>query len=159
MQRFHSHDLRRGRHSRSGGIYLVTTAVVGRRAVFASFAVARIAAEELHRAGTAGIADSLAWVVMPDHVHWLAGMRAAPLAEVVRAFKGRTARRANVARGCRGSLWQVGYHESALRAEEDVRAWVRYLVWNPVRSGLVERIGDYPFWDTCWVEAGAEWLG
>jgi hypothetical protein len=27
----------------------------------------------------------------------------------------------------------------------------RYIVYNPVRAGLVSRIGDYPHWDAVWV--------
>jgi len=27
----------------------------------------------------------------------------------------------------------------------------RYIIGNPVRSGLVQRVGDYPFWDAVWL--------
>jgi hypothetical protein len=27
----------------------------------------------------------------------------------------------------------------------------RYVVMNPVRAGLVSRVGDYPFWDAAWI--------
>jgi hypothetical protein len=27
----------------------------------------------------------------------------------------------------------------------------RYLVANPLRPGLVERIGDYPYWNAVWL--------
>jgi len=27
----------------------------------------------------------------------------------------------------------------------------RYIVANPLRAGLVERIGDYPLWDATWL--------
>jgi len=27
----------------------------------------------------------------------------------------------------------------------------RYIVMNPKRAGLVERVGDYPHWDAIWL--------
>ncbi|MBB5859537.1 hypothetical protein GGR69_001194 [Xanthomonas arboricola] len=27
----------------------------------------------------------------------------------------------------------------------------RYLIANPLRAGLVARVGDYPFWDAIWL--------
>ena len=27
----------------------------------------------------------------------------------------------------------------------------RYVVANPLRAGLVERIGDYPYWNAVWI--------
>ena len=48
-------------------------------------------------------------------------------------------------------LWQTGFHDHALRREEDLAATARYLIANPLRAGLVQRVGDYPFWDAVWV--------
>jgi putative transposase len=38
-----------------------------------------------------------------------------------------------------------------LRDEDDVKDWARYIVANPVRAGLVKRVGDYPHWDAVWL--------
>jgi hypothetical protein len=27
----------------------------------------------------------------------------------------------------------------------------RYIIANPLRAGLVDRIGDYPLWDAMWL--------
>jgi len=48
-------------------------------------------------------------------------------------------------------VWQPGFHDHALRKEEDVRAVARYVVANPLRAGLVQRIGDYPHWNAIWL--------
>ena len=37
------------------------------------------------------------------------------------------------------------------RLYEDVRAVARYIIANPLRAGLCERIGDYPLWDAAWL--------
>ncbi|MCP6134586.1 hypothetical protein NL393_35965, partial [Klebsiella pneumoniae] len=48
-------------------------------------------------------------------------------------------------------IWQVGYHDRALRHDSDVRNIARYIITNPVRAGLVARVGDYPHWDAVWL--------
>jgi REP element-mobilizing transposase RayT len=41
-------------------------------------------------------------------------------------------------------VWQNGYHDHGLRNDEDYRARVRYVMQNPVRAGLVNRIEEFP---------------
>ena len=53
--------------------------------------------------------------------------------------------------GSQGGLWQRGYHDRALRRDEDLKAAARYIVMNPLRAGLVKRPGDYPLWDAVWL--------
>jgi hypothetical protein len=47
------------------------------------------------------------------------------------------------ARGQRGRLWQEGFFEHVVRAEEDFESIVAYIVWNPVRAGLCQGPGEY----------------
>ena len=44
-----------------------------------------------------------------------------------------------------GPLWQTGYHDHVLRAEDARLGVARYVLLNPVRAGLVENAEDYPF--------------
>jgi REP element-mobilizing transposase RayT len=44
-------------------------------------------------------------------------------------------------------LWQKGFHDRAIRTEADLPAIGRYIVTNPVRAGLVSRVGAYPHRD------------
>nr|EPB97991.1 hypothetical protein L321_00197 [Pseudomonas plecoglossicida NB2011] len=48
-------------------------------------------------------------------------------------------------------VWQAGYHDRALRREEDVVMAARYIIANPLRAGLADKVGDYPHWDAVWV--------
>ena len=138
--------LRIGRYSESGRIYLVTTATLGRRRVFDDFACARCLVGEMRRLAERGGVVSLAWVVMPDHLHWLLQLgEGADLSESIRALKGRSAHRLG------GPLWQRAFHDRALRREDDLLAAARYVVANPLRAGLVTRLGDYPHWDAVWL--------
>ena len=145
-------DLRKGRFSAPGHEYLVTTVTNGRLPVFADFHCARALVHALRDAGDAGMADWLAWVIMPDHFHALLtlGPRA-DLGSVMHLVKGRSARLINARLGRRDRLWQPKFHDHALRAEEDRAAVARYIVANPLRAGLVRRVGDYPHWDCVWL--------
>lgn len=93
-----------------------------------------------------GRADTLCFVVMPDHLHWLMVLRAGTLSETVRLFKGRSARELG------RPLWQANFFGHAVRGDEDLRKLARYIVANPLRSGIVEHIADFPLWDAIWLE-------
>lgn len=150
-ERPHGHQLRRGRYSEPGRPYLVTTVVRGRRPLFRDWHAAAACARSLHAAPTESAITPLAWVVMPDHVHWLFALEDGLLDRVMRRFKSRSARAVNAATGTRGAIWQRGYHDHAVRREEELRALARYVVANPVRAGLASRAVDYPFWDAAWL--------
>lgn len=144
--------LRRGRVSLPGQLYLLTTTTVERQALFADFHLACMAARTFNDPRLLGDARLLAWVLMPDHVHWLVSLgERLSLDELLLRLKSASARRVNAVRQTQGALWASAYHDHALRAEEDVQAVARYIVANPVRAGLVRRVGDYPFWDAVWL--------
>jgi len=148
----HGHGLRRGRVSEPGRVYLVTTVTRDRRPLFADFQPARQLVHCLRRIDAAGLAETLCFVVMPDHLHWLFVLgEGKPLSGLVQIMKNLSARRVNALRGDAGPVWQAGFHDHALRVEEDVVGVARYVVMNPVRAGLVTRVGEYPFWDTKWL--------
>lgn len=42
-------------------------------------------------------------------------------------------------------LWQRYGHDRFLRRDQEPRAIIRYILENPVRAGLVEKVQDYPF--------------
>ncbi|MCP5141194.1 MAG: transposase [Gammaproteobacteria bacterium] len=140
--------LRRGRVSLPNQAYLVTTVTAGRLPVFADLYAGRRVVREMRRLHMAGTVESLAFVVMHDHLHWLFTLPdGARLSRVVQLLKGRSARNLGAA------IWQRGYHDHAIRKDEDLQATARYIVANPLRAGLVERIGDYALWDTIWLDA------
>ncbi|MHB8767259.1 MAG: REP-associated tyrosine transposase [Deferrisomatales bacterium] len=146
----HSSDLRRGRVSEAHGVYLVTAATHRREPFFGDWRVGRVVVEAL-RAEEAR-ARTLAFVVMPDHLHWLFELGEGPTLEaVVGAVKSVSAHRVNRHLGRQGRLWQAGYHDRALRRDEDLVSAARYVVANPLRAGLVERLGEYPLWDAVWL--------
>jgi len=129
----------------------VTTGTVGRAPVFEDFWQARCVVRAVHAQPT--LAVTLAYVVMPDHVHWLfelAGDR--PLSRVVGMMKSRAAWLIN--QGCTPgrAVWAKAFHDHAVRREENLAAIARYIVLNPVRAGLVRSWRDYPHWDAVWLK-------
>lgn len=141
----HARDLRKGRYSELGRAYHVTATTLGRRPVFADFYSARVLIQCLRASDSQRRSETLAFVAMPDHLHWLFVLRQGSLAEVVGAVKSVSAHRLG------GRIWQTGYYDHALREDEDVRRVARYLISNPVRAGLVDRVRDYPHWYAVWV--------
>ena len=140
-------DLRRGRHSAPNQTYYVTIVTAGRLRHFVDFDIARAAIIEMRRLSDHRILDSFAWVLMPDHLHWLFQLlESQDLATAVKTFKARSARTISRKLGRRGALWQPGYYDHAVRRDEDLLAIARYIVANPLRAGLVESLGDYPLW-------------
>ena len=150
-QKPNSHLLRRGRYSESGRAYLVTAVVYQRRPVFTNVQLGRLVVAELKQVHDLKRVNSLAWVIMPDHFHWLFELRDAALSQVMRQVKSCSTLTINRACRTRGAFWQSGYHDRAVRAEEDLIRIARYIIANPLRAGLVEHIGDYPLWDAAWL--------
>jgi REP element-mobilizing transposase RayT len=149
----HGCDLRKGRISLAGHFYLVTAVTYQRQFLFADLSAGRFVVREMMRSARDGNADTLAFVVMPDHLHWLFSLvDNSALSSVVGAVKRHSARKINVGHARAGRrVWQRGYHDHALRQDEDVARVARYVVANPLRAGLVKRIGDYPLWDAAWL--------
>ena len=145
------YSLRKGRTSVANQIYLVTTVTHGRTRVFQSFAAARTLIQHLRDMDISGQTQTMAFVVMPDHLHWLIQLSGpASLSDVVRHIKGASSRRLGVMLGG-GRVWQQGFHDHAVRREEDLKNLARYVIYNPVRAGIVTRPHDYPHWDAAWL--------
>lgn len=95
--------------------------------------------------------ESLAFVVMPDHFHWLISLGDTTLAKLMGRVRSSSALQINRAHSTNGQIWQRGYHDHALRSEEDVLETARYVVANPLRAGLVKHLAEYPLWDAIWL--------
>jgi putative transposase len=117
--------------------------------------LASILIEESKHQEVTGDCTSLAFVAMPDHFHWLMQLTGTQtLQEIVGSLKGRSARRINLVRGISATVWQAGFHDHALRVEEDIENLANYLLLNPVRAGLVADIDEYPHWYSVWHDRG-----
>jgi REP element-mobilizing transposase RayT len=147
----HANRLRAGRYSQSGQIYLLTAVTRNREPLFTDCRTGRFLVRQFQQAHTDDLADSLAWVVMPDHFHWLVELKNSTLPALMLAIKSHSARAINAHLGRTGSLWQKGFHDRAIRYDEDLLAAARYIIANPIRAGVVSRVHDYPLWDAKWL--------
>ncbi|AXM94882.1 REP-associated tyrosine transposase [Pseudomonas plecoglossicida] len=143
--------LRQGRCSQPGRLYLLTSVTHCRSPLFRDFHFARLVTKSLRQADQDRDCLSLAWVIMPDHVHWLIELQDVTLGTLMCRFKSRSSHALRKAGARAVPVWQAGYHDHALRREEDVSSAARYIIVNPVRAGLVSKVGDYPHWDAIWV--------
>jgi putative transposase len=107
--------------------------------------------KEFRNAQDQQIANSIAWVVMPDHFHWLVELRSGDLGTLMRKVKTKSSLTISNAEGRPFKLWQNGYHDHAIRNESELIHIARYIIANPIRAELVKRCGDYPLWDAVWV--------
>src|SRR5690554_8072289 len=138
MVRPRSHSLRAGRRSEHGRAYLITTTTHRRRRLFHDLKLSRLVIDTIHRADHQ--AKTLCYCLMPDHLHWLMQLNAGfSLASVMQTVKSISAHRIRSAiPELQAPIWQDGYHDRALRREEDLRDLARYVVANPLRAGLVK---------------------
>ena len=143
---------RLGRFSERNRIYHVVTASYDREPHFRSFENGRKVVEAMHCEAQRGHAITMAFVVMPDHLHWLvqlAGDRS--LSESVCSVKSRSARNINAATGGRRTIWQRGCYDRAVRKDDDLVTIARYMIANPLRAGIVDSVARYPLWDAIWM--------
>jgi len=146
-----SKALRKGRVSQVNRIYLITVVTESRRKWFRQHDLARQVARCLGNDPALYDARVLCWVVMPDHVHVLLELGQTPLQKVINQWKSRTGRLLNTQIGRKGRFWQKGYHDHALRREEDLKDVARYIIGNPLRAGLSKKYGHYPYWNAVWL--------
>ena len=144
--------MRKGRVSLPNQIYHVTTTTKRRQPFFADPRAAHAACRCFENPALLRDARMLAWVLMPDHAHWLIELgETRTLQRLVGLLKTFSARNAVRAFECRGPIWAPAFHDHVLREEDDIPNVARYIIANPLRAGLVERVGDYPYWNSAFL--------
>lgn len=136
----------------AGAIHQVTLPAARGRAPFGDFEVARCVAEVGSRREVWRDGRLLAWVLLPDR--WQGLVEVGPLDSLptaVARLKSLTARAVRRVQPDTGRLWGSAYEVRPLGADEDVTDVARRLVARPLRTGLVEKLGDYAFWDAVWL--------
>jgi putative transposase len=163
MKIFHGEGLRKGRLSLAGQPYLVTTVTHDRKPLLSDLQTGRVVVNALRYQSECGAAETVAFVVMPDHLHWLFTLTGkVELSDLIRSVKGFSSKGIHVLLGRNADpmsalspthdpVWQKGFYDHALRSDEDVRSAARYLVMNPVRAGIVSSVWDFSLWDAVWI--------
>jgi len=139
-------NLRKGRVSQAGLVYHITAVTRNRTPYFEALGNGRKVVQQLIYLQNQGMAETLCYVLMPDHLHWLMVLHDGNLSGVVRLLKGRSARTIGQ------PVWQANYFDHAVRQEEDLQKMAQYIVANPLRANLVSQIGNYSLWDAVWLD-------
>ncbi len=152
--------LRAGRWSQAGQVYHITATTQQREPWFSNPDAAQAAANTFRSKVLLRDSKLLAWVLMPDHAHWLLQVGENDrLSDCMERLKSASSRAANKALDRHGAIWSQAFHDHAIRQEEDVKSVARYIVANPLRAGLVSKIDDYAYWDAIWIERDGTGLG
>jgi len=145
-------DLRRGRFSQPGQVYLVTFTTADRRPLFVQPERAMDACQAMTASRLWYRSRLLCWVLMPDHWHGLIELGPLDsLSTTVQRLKTNSARIVRLHHPDTGYVWEKGFHDHALRSGPAVLAAARYIVANPLRAGLARRVGEYAWWDAVWI--------
>ena len=142
----HAKNLRIGRFSQTNQTYHITFTTINREPIFRNLLRSRQLINILKQSDTLQHTNTLAFVVMPDHIHWLFSLgNKHQLNTVIKIVKSK----ATIIFG--RPAWQAGYYDHAIRKDEDIVNIARYIIANPIRAGLVKRVGDYPHWHAVWL--------
>jgi REP element-mobilizing transposase RayT len=130
---------------KSDHIMMLTTNVLDRQKIFADESNAREAIECLYRVQELHPFFLYAFVIMPDHCHFLIETRA-PITsgQLMNSYKAGLTFDLGIPK-----LWQRRYHIRLIDQPEFAK---QYIHENPVRAGIVEYALDYP-----WSSASGKW--
>lgn len=154
----------------------ITAVAKDRLPVFQTDGIKMVTCEAIDEARKSGGILIFAYVIMPDHIHLLAGCLDKKPSDVLRYIKGIVAHRViehlkeknylssldklhheDWKRNHRYSLWQHESNTFQVFSESMFMQKVNYIHLNPVRAGLVERAVDYRWssariWQRCETE-------
>lgn len=89
--------------------------------------------------------DLRAWVIMPNHIHFLAQVREVPLFRIVKEFKRYTSRRASQILQRTGAFWCADYFDTYMRDTQQEVETRNYIENNPVKALLVRGSKEWPW--------------
>ena len=138
--------LRFGRWSQTGNVYAITAVTRARRPWFDDKANVDLLIEALRTVERTGRTSSLAWVVMPDHLHWLFELRTGTLAGCMQILKSRSGRSIARRADANAPIWQPGYYDHALRCAAMSACVHRRCTSRPIRcvQGWPRASGSIP---------------
>ena len=86
------------------------------------------------------------FVIMPDHLHLLLAVEdGMTIEKAMQLVKGRFSRRVKLEFGYLGEVWQRGFTDTQVMNRESFRQHRAYIAGNPVKAGIVESPGQYPY--------------
>jgi len=93
--------------------------------------------------------ELMAYVVLPDHFHWLmkvdqsSGNFSKVMHSIKRNFTQNYKQAHNVQKSI--SIWQRGFWDHVIRDERDLEIHLDYIHWNPIKHGCVNKPSNWPY--------------
>lgn len=132
--------------------YFLTFCTADRHHVFEDAGFVELVLMQFLRAAASLGFSIVAYCFMPDHVHLLveglspdSDLRR--FAKDAKQYSGFEYKQKKAK-----ALWQPSYYENVLREDDDAWSVARYIIENPLRARLVERVDEYPFLGSAVVE-------
>lgn len=99
----------------------------------------------LHESLKENKSDVEIYLFMPDHAHFLlrGTIDSADVLNAMKVFKLKSGYW--LSQHHSSIHWQKDFYDHVIRKEDDVPKHIRYILYNPVRAGLVEDWKNYPF--------------
>ena len=125
--------------------YALTFCTRGREPLFTRQDAVALVLAQIARAADEQQFALLVYCFMPDHLHLLIEGKAE--SSNCKAFIARAKQYSgyHYSKQFGAQLWQRYSFEHVVRDSEKTATIARYILQNPLRAGLVERIPDYPF--------------
>jgi len=125
--------------------YSLTFCTHDRSPIFTAGPVVDLVLAQISRAATENTFAVTAYCFMPDHLHLL--VEGQSDASDCKQFIARSKQYSGFyySKAYGKKLWQRYSFEHVIRDEQKSVVTARYILQNPVRAGLVQRISDYPY--------------
>lgn len=122
-----------------------TICTAGRVPFFVDATVAGRAVAQLRQLATGADIAVVAWCLMPDHAHLLLEGRSSTGRPLVFVSQWKQQVGYDFRQTHPEALWQESFYDRVLREWEDSIKVAAYVLANPIRAGLSDRIGAYPY--------------
>lgn len=135
-------------YSDSNTVFFVTLCTYNNQPHFMHKGIVKIITDEIDfRITCSQEVAVFTYCIMPNHLHLLLKLKekyGKTLQNWIAAFKRYTARQASEEFGVQ-PLWQKNFYEHVVRRDESLEEIAKYIVYNPVRKGLVSNWQEYPY--------------
>jgi putative transposase len=124
------------RYHREGNFYFITNVTFDRAPILTENA--SLLTRAIESARTKASFELLAWVIMPDHFHFVIGPSSWDISKLLQAIKmsfGVLYRNRDGMTS--GRVWQNRFWDHIIRDQEDLNRHIDYVHYNPVKHRLV----------------------
>jgi putative transposase len=128
-------------------LYMLTASIYGKAHLMKSPERKAEWRDAFHEAAKIYGWQIIGWVALHNHYHAIVRSPeyAFNLSRFVNSYHKYTARKWNTEDRLNGRKVWWNYWDTCIRSERDYYNRLRYVFWNPVKHGLVERPEDYDF--------------